>query len=70
MRNCKVSIKNTSGYKGVSFIKKRNAYKSAIKFNKKTIYLGCYIDPKDAARVYNTAAIKYFGEFANLNKID
>jgi hypothetical protein len=70
MRNCKISIKNTSGYKGVSFVKKNNTYKSAIKFNKRTIYLGYYIDPIDAARAYNTAAIKYFGEFANLNKID
>jgi hypothetical protein len=70
MRNCKISIKNTSGYKGVSFVKKNNTYKSAIKFNKRTIYLGYYIDPIDAARAYNTAAIKYFGEFAHLNKID
>ena len=70
MRNCKISIKNTSGYKGVSFLKKKNTYKSAIKFNKKTIYLGYYIDPIDAARAYNAAAIKYFGEFANLNIID
>jgi hypothetical protein len=70
MRNCKISIKNTSGYKGVSFVKKKNTYKSAIKFNKRTIYLGYYIDPIDAARAYNTAAIKYFGEFAKLNKID
>ena len=69
MRNCKISIKNTSGYKGVYFDKKNNTYKSAIKFNKETIYLGYYIDPIDAARAYNTAAIKYFGEFANLNKI-
>ena len=70
MRNCKISIKNTSGYKGVSFVKKKNKYKSAIKFNKRKIYLGYYIDPIDAARAYNTAAIKYFGEFAHLNKID
>ena len=70
IRNCKISIKNTSGYKGVSFVKKNNTYKSAIKFNKRTIYLGYYIDPIDAARAYNDAAIKYHGKFANLNKID
>jgi hypothetical protein len=70
MRNCKISINNTSGFKGVSFVKKNNTYKSAIKLNKKTIYLGYYIDPIDAARAYNDAALKYHGEFANLNKID
>jgi hypothetical protein len=70
MRNCKISINNTSGFKGVSFVKKNNTYKSAIKLNKKTIYLGYYIDPIDAARAYNEAAVKYHGEFANLNKID
>ena len=70
MRNCKISIKNTSGYKGVSFLKKKNTYKSAIKFNKKTIYLGLFTNPVDAARAYNAAALKYHGEFAHLNKID
>ena len=70
MRNCKISINNTSGFKGVSFVKKNNTYKSAIKLNKKTIYLGYYIDPIDAAKAYNDAALKYHGEFANLNKID
>ena len=68
--NQKKSISNTSGYKGVSYYKKNNRFNAKIAFNKKTIYLGSYIDPIDAARAYNAAALKYHGKFANINKID
>ena len=30
-------------------------------------YLGRFIDIEDAARAYDEAAKKYFGDFANLN---
>jgi hypothetical protein len=70
MRNSKIPINNTSGFKGVSFFKKNNTYMSSIRFNDKKIYLGLFIDPIDAAKAYNAAALKYHGEFANINKID
>lgn len=65
--NRKISINNTSGYKGVS--KKRNAKKweSSIKYNQKSIYLGLFSNKIDAAKAYDIAAVKYFGEFAKLN---
>jgi hypothetical protein len=59
-----------SGYKGVIFYKRLNKYMAKINVNKKQLYLGLYIDPIHAARVYNAAALKYHGEFAHLNKID
>lgn len=31
--------------------------------------LGYYDTPKAAARAYNAAALKYFGEFARLNDV-
>ena len=70
LSNQKIGKSNTSGYKGVSYNKGHGKYHSRIKFNKKSIHLGCFVNLKDAARAYNAAAIKYHGEFANLNKID
>jgi hypothetical protein len=70
MRNSKININNKSGYKGVSYQENRNNYRASIKFNNKTINIGDFIDPIDAARAYNAAALKYHREFAHLNKID
>lgn len=59
---------NTSGYKGVSYFKPAKKWKMQITMNGKSICK--YFDnPKDAAIAYNDAATKYFGKFANLNKI-
>jgi hypothetical protein len=69
-KNRKISKNNSTGYKGVVYDKRNKKFIAKIGLNKKQIYLGYYIDPIDAARAYNAAAIKYFGEFANLNIID
>lgn len=58
---------NTSGYKGVCWYKPLNKFQAQIGFNNKTIHLGYYIDPKEAARVYDYKAIELFGEFALTN---
>lgn len=67
--SCKISKKSTSKYKGVDFIKKRKKYRVRIKVNYKEISLGYFSDENEAGKVYNEAAIKYFGEFAFLNKV-
>ena len=67
--NCATPINNTSGYKGVSWSKRKNKWRAYIKYNYKQIYLGLYNNKTDAAKAYNEAAIKYFGEFAHLNNI-
>jgi len=70
MRNSKIRINNKSGYKGVSYQENSNNYRASIRFNNIKINIGDFIDPIDAARAYNAAALKYHGEFAHLNKID
>lgn len=66
-QNRKISINNKSGYRGVSWFPKMNKWRSFIYFNKKQIYLGSYITKEEAAKAYDEAAKKYFGEFAKLN---
>jgi hypothetical protein len=70
MRNSKIRINNKSGYKGVSYQENSNNYRASIRFNNIKINIGDFIDPIDAAKAYNAAALKYHGEFAHLNKID
>lgn len=67
-QNGKMHSDNLSGYKGVSFDSRRNLYRARI-FSKKEIWLGHFVSAVDAAKAYNVAAKKYFGEFAKLNKI-
>lgn len=41
--------------------------KAAIRVNGKMIHLGYHATAEEAARAYDSAARKYFGEFANPN---
>lgn len=60
---------NTSGFRGVSFRKNMNKWSAMIGVYRKPIYLGSFKTKEEAAKAYNDAAIKFFGEFANLNDI-
>jgi hypothetical protein len=66
-RNSKLRKDNTSGYKGVSWKKKRNKWVAKISINSKQKHLGYFNDPKLAHDAYCKAAIEYFGDFANLS---
>ena len=57
----------SSVYKGVSKRSDYDAWQAHITVDRKKKNLGCYKDEKDAARAYDVAAVKYFGEFAKLN---
>ena len=59
----------SSIYKGVYFDNNANKWCAQIYVNKKRIYLGLFINEKDAAIVYNEKAKELFGEFANLNEV-
>lgn len=58
----------SSNYRGVFLV--NGKFISQIRLNGKQIYLGSFISELTAAEAYNKAAIKYHGEFANLNKFD
>lgn len=60
---------NTSGFRGVYWSKKYCKWLAQICFNSKSIFLGYYPNKVAAAKAYNKAAKKYFGEFACPNKL-
>ena len=60
----------SSRFKGVSFYKRDSNYSAYIMLpGKHKIHLGYFNDDVLAAKAYNDAALKYFGEFACLNKV-
>jgi hypothetical protein len=68
--NSKLCTKNTSGYKGVTYVKKTGKWAAQIHLKNKKISLGSFESRHDAARMYNFWAIDLFGEFAKLNVIN
>lgn len=68
--NRSIPKQNTSGYKGVCKIPNSEKWRARIMYKGKLHCLGSYIKKEDAAKAYNEAALKYFGDFAWLNKIN
>jgi hypothetical protein len=68
--NIGIRKNNKSGMKGVRYEERRSKWRAEIKVNYKNKFLGYFDNKIDAAKSYNTAAIKYHGEFARLNKIE
>ncbi len=67
IRNRKLNKNNKSGYKGVSWDIKANKWRARIMINRKEKHLGTFGNKVDAAKCYDSASIKYFGEFGKLN---
>ena len=65
--NSAIGRNNKSGYKGVSWDKTNKKWRAGIKAKGKSVSLGSFNSKKDAARAYNEAAKKAYGEFAKLN---
>jgi hypothetical protein len=65
--NLKMKVTNRSGYKGVSWKTTHQRWCAQIRFGK-VYHLGLFEDKIDAARAYDSAAVRYFGEFAATNQ--
>lgn len=73
MNSKKPGGKLTSKYKGVCYQKQSpghlKCWKAEIRLNGKSIFLGYFYSEIEAAKAYNIAAVKYFGDFSNINEI-
>jgi hypothetical protein len=58
---------NTSGYPGVSWNKRQEAWEAYISFNRKKISLGKYLDKEDAIKARRNGEVKYYGYIVNRN---
>ena len=68
-RNTRVYKNNTSGYKGVSYNKRRGKYQVQIRVNKKIIRLGSFLTAVEGAIAYNNYIIENNLEGFILNEI-
>ena len=65
--NRRSHIKSSSIYKGVRWIESRKYWRAHIRFNKRLIHLGVFINEVDAAKAYDEKAKELFKDFASLN---
>lgn len=66
-RNQKISSRNTSGFKGVSWDRLHKKWRAGICYGNEIIFLSYHTCLIKAARAYDTKAKELFGEFARLN---
>jgi len=68
LANSRTIRSNRTIHKGVTWKKSKNCWEVRIQVNKKMFYPGISKSLKEAINIYNLAAKKYFGKFANLNR--
>ena len=66
-RNMKKHTDGSSVYKGVSLHKQSKKWVAQIQINGKPKHLGLFANEREAAEVYNAAALVHYKEFARLN---
>jgi hypothetical protein len=66
-QNRGANTNNTSGFKGVSWVKATHNFGAYITAEGKHRSLGRYATAAEAAKAYDEAALQFFGEFAKTN---
>ena len=64
-RNSRMKANNTSGFKGVDWLKKHKKWRATIRVDRKQYHLGLFDTPEEAHAAYCTAADAWHGEFAH-----
>ena len=64
--NTKIRSHNSSGFKGVIFEKCIQRFRARIRFNKRTISLGCYPTVEEAGEAYRIAVPLFHGKFGRV----
>lgn len=57
----------TSQFKGVCWHPKAGKYQATCRYNRKNIYIGLFVDEREAAWAYDREARRRFGSFARTN---
>jgi hypothetical protein len=58
---------NSSGFKGVCRVRGKEKWQASIKTGQSCKFLGHFDTAEEAARAYDSAALRYHGEFAHIN---
>lgn len=61
-KNCRFSTRNTSGFRGVDYIKRTKKWRAVVRENGKARHLGYFSTPKEAHDAFVAASIKIYGK--------